>query len=65
MYASQLVAALVIAVTVLAGAGALVTLALSAVQLATVVVVALATLYVVVASAIGSRSRRWLSNPYW
>jgi hypothetical protein len=65
MYASQLVAALVIVVTLLAGAGALVTLALSVVQLATVVVVALATLYVVVASAIGSRSRRWLSNPYW
>lgn len=65
MRASQLVAAVVVAGTLLAGIGALVTLALSSLQLAAVIVVALAALYVVAASAVGSRSRRWLANPYW
>ncbi|EMA53401.1 MULTISPECIES: hypothetical protein [Halococcus] len=65
MHASQLAAAVVVAATLLAGIGALVTLALSALQLTTVIVVALAALYVVAASAVGSRSRRWLANPYW
>jgi hypothetical protein len=55
----------VLAATLLVGAGALATLALSSLQLAPVLVVALALLYVVAASALGSRSRRWLSNPYW
>ena len=65
MRASGLVAAVVLAATLLVGAGALATLALSSLQLAPVLVVALAFLYVVAASALGSRSRRWLSNPYW
>ncbi|WP_049902956.1 hypothetical protein [Halococcus agarilyticus] len=65
MRASGLVAALVLAATLLVGVGALTTLALSSLRLATVLVVALALLYVVAASALGSRSRRWLSNPYW
>ena len=65
MRASGLVAAVVLAATLLVGAGALATLTLSSLQLAPVLVVALALLYVVAASALGSRSRRWLSNPYW
>ena len=65
MRASQLVAGLVVAGTFLAGLGALVTLALSGLQFAAVLVVALAALYVVAASAVGGRSRRWLANPYW
>lgn len=65
MRASQLVAGVVVAATFLMGIGALVTFALSSLRLAAVIVVALAVLYVVAASALGSRSRRWLANPYW
>jgi len=58
----------VVAATSLAGLGALVTFVLSELssfRLAAVIVVALTALYVVAASAVGSRSRRWLANPYW
>lgn len=65
MRASQFAAGVVVAATFLTGLGALVTFALSGLQLATVLVVALAVLYVVTASALGGRSRRWLANPYW
>ena len=64
MHRSKLVAALVVGLSLLAGIGSLAVLALNA-PLTTVVVVALVVLAVVAASAVGARSRRWLSNPYW
>lgn len=65
MRVSQLLVALIVMVLALAGLGSLAVLLTSPLQLATILVLALVVLTVVATSALGGRSRRWLSNPYW
>jgi hypothetical protein len=64
MRLSKLAAALVVGLGLIAGIGSLAVLAM-ALRPTTAVVVALVVLAVVATSAVGARSRRWLSNPYW
>lgn len=64
MHLSKPIAALVVGLALLAGIGSLAVLVLNALA-TTVVVLALVVIAVVAASAVGARSRRWLSNPYW
>ena len=65
MRASQPLVALVLVALSLVGLGSLVVLLTNPLQSAAVAVLALVVLAVVVASALGGRSRRWRSNPYW
>ena len=71
MRLSGLLVALVVALTLFAGIGSLAVLAANTLAptavavLATVAVLALVVVAIVAMSAVGARSRRWLSNPYW
>jgi membrane protein YdbS with pleckstrin-like domain len=71
MWPSRLLAALAVALTLLAGIGSLAVLVLNALApagvavLAMVLVLALVVVAIGAMSAVGARSRRWLSNPYW
>jgi hypothetical protein len=67
MQASALGSVVVVGLLALASAGALATLLVNGAlgRLAALAVLAVVLVSVVAASALGSRSRRWLSNPYW
>jgi hypothetical protein len=67
MQASALGSVVVVGLLALASAGALATLIVNGVlgRPAVLAVLAVVLVSVVAASALGSRSRRWLSNPYW
>jgi membrane protein YdbS with pleckstrin-like domain len=71
MWLSRLLAGLVTLLVVIAAIGSLAVLVLNTLApnavavLATVAVLALVVVALVGMSALGARSRRWLSNPYW
>ena len=64
MWLSRLLAGFVVLLVALTAIGSVVVLALNALVPTTVVVLAL-VVAIGAMSAVGTRSRRWLSNPYW
>jgi sorbitol-specific phosphotransferase system component IIBC len=65
MWLSRLLAGFVTLLVALAAIGSLAVLVLNALAPSAVAVLALVIVALVVTSAVGARSRRWLSNPYW
>ena len=65
MWLSRLLAGLVTLLVAIAAVGSLAILVLNALVPTTIAVLALVIVALVVTSAVGARSRRWLSNPYW